>query len=137
MISFTVPGKPEPWRRARKNGKRHFKDPKTVANQDAWAWAAKAQYVGKPEPFTGALVMNLTAYYPIPASASKAKREAMISGQIRPTPRPDLDNIAKNADALNGLVFRDDAQIVRLVAEKFYGAAPRVEVSIAPIMEAA
>ena len=33
MISFTVPGKPEPWRRSRTNGKRHFKDAKTRASE--------------------------------------------------------------------------------------------------------
>ena len=46
----------------------------------------------------------------------------------------DLDNLSKAIlDAVNGLAFTDDAQITRLVAEKFTDKKnPRVEVSIEP-----
>lgn len=131
-ISFTIPGEPQPWRRARKNGKRHFKDPKTAAYQEQWAWEA-AQAMRGSAPFSGALEATVTAYLAAPASASKKKLDAMLSGEIRPTKRPDSDNIAKNMDGLNAVVFKDDAQVVRLVSEKFYSLTPRVEVTIGPI----
>lgn len=132
-ISFSIPGKPEPWRRARTNGKRHFKDAKTAANQSAWGFSAKAAMRGA-EPLSGALTVVIVARYPIPISASKAKRAAMISGEIRPTVRPDLDNIVKNLDGLNKVAFGDDAQIVRLITDKVYSETPRVDVFIEPFV---
>ena len=47
----------------------------------------------------------------------------------------DFDNLAKAVcDALNGVVFTDDSQIVRCVVEKITdGLNPRVEVEIAEI----
>lgn len=52
------------------------------------------------------------------------------------TSRPDLDNVAKLAlDALNGVAFADDRQVVRLEAEKLpripYGCGPRIDVEVA------
>jgi len=45
--------------------------------------------------------------------------------------KPDADNIIKIiADALNGLAYKDDCQIVRLEFEKFYALTPRVEIWI-------
>lgn len=131
-VSFTIPGEPQPWRRARKNGKRHFKDPKTAAYQQQWAWAA-AQVMRGSAPFVGALEAEVRCYFAVPVSASKAKASAMLAGEIRPTKRPDADNLAKSLDGLNGVAFKDDAQIVRLVSEKFYSLTPRVEVTIGPI----
>lgn len=132
MISFTVPGKPQPWRRARKSGKRHFKDAKTVANQIAWS-AACQEAMGRAKPFEGPLLVGVMAVFPIPARTSKAKRAAMHTGQILPIVRPDADNIAKNLDALNGVAFHDDAQIVRLSVSKHYGDTPGVFVTIHPL----
>ena len=49
----------------------------------------------------------------------------------RPTKKPDLDNIIKAiADSLNGIAYKDDAQIVELKSKKFYSDTPRVEVTI-------
>jgi Holliday junction resolvase RusA-like endonuclease len=45
--------------------------------------------------------------------------------------KPDLDNFVKAVkDALKGLVYRDDSQIVRLAASKDYGDPLRVEIRI-------
>ena len=56
---------------------------------------------------------------------------AALNGELKPTVKPDLDNIAKIvADALNGLAYRDDSCIVDLVVRKRYGVEARVEVKI-------
>lgn len=74
---------------------------------------------------------RLKAYFPIPKSASKKKKEEMKSGILRPTKKPDNDNIEKViSDALNGVAFHDDAQIVDNQTRKFYSEEPRVEVTI-------
>lgn len=131
-VTFTIPGKPQPWRRSRQNGKRHFKDAKTQANQDAWAWAARLA-MGAAQPLTGPLRVTIHAAFPIPVRTTKANRAAMLANTIRPTQRPDADNIAKNVDGLNGVTFVDDAQITDLIVRKFYSDAPRVDVSIVEV----
>ena len=57
----------------------------------------------------------------------------MIAGEIRPTKRPDVDNVLKAiADSLNGLAYADDAQVVDMRASKQYDAIEGVRVTIYP-----
>ena len=80
------------------------------------------------------LDMRIIAYYSIPKSDSKRKREAKLDGTLRPTKKPDLDNLVKIiADSLNELAYYDDAQIVDVQCRKFYSDRPRVEVRIREI----
>lgn len=75
------------------------------------------------------LKMELTAYYEIPKSASKKKAEQMLSNVIMPTKKPDLDNICKIVtDALNGIAYKDDSQIVEIHAKKLYSDIPEIQV---------
>ena len=77
------------------------------------------------------LYMVVRAYYTIPASASKKKRQLMESGIIRPIKKPDWDNIGKVvADSLNQVAYRDDSQVADGLVRKFYSAKPRIEVII-------
>lgn len=80
-----------------------------------------------------ALCTEINVYTQIPTSFSKKKQEQCLKHEIRPTVKPDCDNIAKNInDALNGIVYSDDKQIVSLTINKFYALDERVEVSIKP-----
>lgn len=73
----------------------------------------------------------IRAFFPIPKSASKKKREQMEAGKIRHTKKCDADNIAKAClDALNGIAFYDDSQVCELIISKFYGDTPKVEIII-------
>jgi Holliday junction resolvase RusA-like endonuclease len=82
---------------------------------------------------TGALRMTIEAFLSVPASDSAKKRAAKLSGEIRPTKKPDFDNIAKAiADGCNGVAFPDDAQIVSAIIKKHYGETPCVRVTIQP-----
>ena len=78
------------------------------------------------------LRMYIKAFYPIPKSTSKKNRQLMIGGKLFPTKKPDADNVAKViCDALNGIAYGDDTQIVRLSVEKVYtDEPPRVQVLI-------
>lgn len=77
------------------------------------------------------LDMRILAYYTIPASASKKKQREMEERRIRPTKKPDGDNIMKViADSLNQVAYRDDACLVDVQLRKFYSRQPRVEVTI-------
>lgn len=81
----------------------------------------------------GTLVADITAYYQMPkTSATKALK--MVSGEIRPVVKPDLDNVAKIVlDSLNGIAYADDKQIVELRVKKVYGSEPKVEVVISSL----
>ncbi|MBR6102603.1 MAG: RusA family crossover junction endodeoxyribonuclease [Ruminococcus sp.] len=71
------------------------------------------------------------AYYAIPKSASKKKKEAMLRRLIRPTVKPDYDNIAKIvSDALNGIAYADDKNIVDSAVHKFYSYTPGIFVEL-------
>jgi len=79
----------------------------------------------------GPVHMAVIAYFPIPKSTSKKKRELMIAGMIRPVVKPDYDNICKvAADGLKGIAFKDDSYIVDEVFRKFYSDRPRLEITL-------
>jgi Holliday junction resolvase RusA-like endonuclease len=73
----------------------------------------------------------VTAYVSRPPSAPKRRR--------RPNKRPDWDNYAKLVcDALNGLAFADDSEIVEAHVFLYYAAypdPPRTEVFITEVVE--
>ena len=78
----------------------------------------------------------IEAFYAIPKRTTKTMRQLMEENRIRPSVKPDWDNIGKAVcDALNGIAYRDDSQIVDAVCRKFYGTPPRVEVTISDITE--
>ena len=48
-------------------------------------------------------------------------------GVEMPCKKPDLDNIAKGIlDAMNGIIYKDDVQVVRLSLQKHYSTEPGV-----------
>ena len=67
----------------------------------------------------------------VPASWSKKKQAQALDGLMFPTKKPDVDNVVKAIfDALNGIVWGDDVQVVWLAASKRYDAIPGVLVGI-------
>ncbi len=79
----------------------------------------------------GPLEMTVLAFFAIPKSASRALRAQMILGGVYPTKRPDGDNILKLCeDALNGVAYKDDSQLVSVSIDKRYSENPHVEIKI-------
>ena len=78
------------------------------------------------------LEMFITAYFPIPKSTTKKDRQLIKERKLFPTKKPDADNIAKViCDALNGVAYHDDTQIVKMEVRKVYTEnEPKVAVSI-------
>lgn len=104
---------------------------KTVNYENLVKLSYQQQCNEKPYPKEISLRAEIRAYFAVPKSASKTKRDMMLKGQINPTKKPDTDNIAKAIlDALNGIAYYDDAQIVALSISKQYSDSPRVEVCI-------
>ena len=84
-----------------------------------------------PTPLEGPLKVTLAFIMPIPESKSKKWKSAAMVGAILPTKKPDIDNVCKLIfDALNGVMWLDDKQIVAVDACKVYGAVPMTRVRI-------
>jgi Holliday junction resolvase RusA-like endonuclease len=82
-------------------------------------------------PLEGPLSLSLRFRFPIRKTGTKASKAAKAAGEIAPTVKPDWDNAAKSiCDALNGVVFRDDSQIVRAFVTKVYSDRPGVDVRV-------
>lgn len=79
----------------------------------------------------GEIKASIVAVFPIPKSDSKKKRAQKLEGTIRPTVKPDCDNIAKIVlDALNHIAYDDDSQVVSLELQKIYGEEPKTIVTL-------
>ncbi len=73
----------------------------------------------------------ITSYFKIPKNKAKRVRELMLAGIIKPTKKPDIDNIAKIiCDGLNGVAYKDDAQIIYLAVMKRYAEEGSVRVKM-------
>lgn len=135
MIEIVIPQTPVGKGRARfvKATGRAFTPQKTVAFEGLVALAGQEAMDGRP-PLTGPLHIAVTAYFPIPASKPKKWQAAASAGRERPTKKPDWDNLGKSvSDALNQIVYIDDAQIVDATVRKFYAAVPRTIVQVTEI----
>ena len=72
--------------------------------------------------------IDINAYFSIPKSFSKKQRKNIVSKSIRPTKKPDADNIIKVVlDALNGVAWVDDKQVVRACCDKCYTPPSKFE----------
>lgn len=124
-----IPGKPHGKARPRFSGygRRPYTPEQTRQYEDLIRVCWKQQ-AGGWDVYGGAVGISIRACFPIPKSASQRRRDDMISGRIRPTVKPDGDNILKIVkDALNGLAYFDDKQVVEEYVAKVYDADPKVE----------
>jgi len=123
IIQFTVDGDPIPKGRPRFARRGHFvqtyTDAKTIDYETQVAMKAR-HAIGASEPLKGALTVFLYLRYAVPASYSKKRKEACLRGVEYPK-RIDLDNVYKSiTDAMNGIVYMDDSQIVEAHITKVY-----------------
>lgn len=136
MAHFIIDGKPQGKARARtfynpKLGRVQSMTPEnTVLYENFVKQCFMNQVTGERWFNKEPLKMTIEAYFLIPASTTKRDRERIALGQLWPTKKPDADNIAKViCDALNGVAYGDDTQIIILeVLKDFTEENPRVEV---------
>lgn len=111
MIRLFVPGVPAP-----QGSKRHLGNGVMVESSKAvkpWrvdvAWAARAAFA---ERIDGPAAVELEFVMPRPKSTPKRSTPPAIK-------RPDIDKLERAIlDALSGVAYRDDSQVVELVARK-------------------
>jgi len=133
-LKFSVPGKviaKQSFRYTKDGVKYTNSSVKTYAN-----WVRICFQRAYPEHlpsvfFEKALKIRIVAYFEIPKSYSKKKKEMAKKGQIRPIVKPDTDNISKNIkDALNGIAYPDDKQVVSEHIYKCYSENASAEIEI-------
>ena len=130
-MKFSVPGAPKGKARPRVTRSGHAFTPKdTVLYENLVKTSFAAAYPDQ-RPIDSEITAVIYAYYPIPASTSKKRKQLMASGDIKPVTKPDTDNIAKAIlDSLNGIAYSDDSRITDLTVMKRYSEIPRVFVML-------
>lgn len=89
------------------------------------------------KPTEHAVILTARFIFPTPTSWPKAKRKDAFEKRLLHTQRPDLDNLMKLIkDAMIGVVFIDDAQIVSTVAHKNWGGVGRIEIEVSDVVPA-
>lgn len=139
-IRFTIPGKPFGKQRPRVVNRGKFSTAYTPKDTVQYENLVKLYYEqaahGEMFPEDAMLDVRIFAFYEIPKSTSKKRRADMLANKIRPTKKPDFDNIGKIiCDSLNLVAYHDDSSVVDAQVRKFYSEQPRVVVSIKTIKE--
>ena len=136
MIRLVIPGEAVPQLRprfARHGNYVQAYDPAKCRDYKAYVRMLAAQQA-PPKPIEGPVAVRIVVCRNTPQSWSKVKIAAANAGRIRPTTKPDIDNVVKGLkDALKGLIWVDDAQVVRLEAEKWYSDRPRAEIEVTEV----
>ncbi|MBZ9706116.1 RusA family crossover junction endodeoxyribonuclease [Mesorhizobium sp. ESP7-2] len=134
-IIVELAGAPMAKERVRVTKTGHAYTPERTVNYEArLAHAAQIVMNGRPL-LDGPLEVLVETYMPVPESKPKKWKDAALSGQIRPTKKPDWDNFGKILDSMNLIVWADDAQIVDGRVVKWYSARPRMVVVVRPVKQ--
>lgn len=134
MIRIELAGTPRGKGRPRHGNGFTYTDPKTRSYEACLRHEAALAMAGRA-PLEGALTLDVTVLVPIPTSWSGRRQRQAEAGLIRPTTRPDFDNYLKALDALNKVVWRDDAQVVTQSFMKLYSTCPKLVVIVEAIDE--
>ena len=103
----------------------------TPANTKDAEWRIRTAFCSEfpdHEVWAGPVTLVITAWLSMPKSIAKKRRATAL-----PVSRPDCDNYLKTVlDALNGVAFADDSQVVTVTCSKRYvdGAPPAWEISL-------
>ena len=138
-VCFFAPGIPAP-----AGSKRAFYIPKlnrsviTDACKRTKPWqsvvSACAREVYQGDPLTGAISLVVVFTMPRPKGHYGTGKNASRLKDSAPafvTVKPDIDKLSRAVlDALTGICWRDDAQVVEKTARKIYGEKPGVWVEI-------
>jgi Holliday junction resolvase RusA-like endonuclease len=135
-VAFSLSGEPNGKGRPRistRNGMvRAYTPEKTRNYSAALRMAAQTAMEGR-KPFEGPVKVIVFAMFGVPASFSKKKRERALDDlnlTMYPTKKPDIDNIAKHFDALNGIVWTDDKNVVSCHIYKRYDECPELQIIV-------
>lgn len=132
-VAFEVAGAPRGKGRPRaavRGGHAHIYTDAKTRSEEAVIRDMAQQVMDHRPPYDGPVLLTMTAFRPIPAAFSAKKRIQAETGELVPTTKPDADNYLKVCDALNGIVWRDDSQVVTAIIHKRYSERPRLQIEV-------
>jgi Holliday junction resolvase RusA-like endonuclease len=134
VVQFRIPGNPVPKGRARAflrgNHIAHYTPDKTRAWESVARMAA-SEAMQERTPMQGPVVLWVAATFAPPASWPKWRQQLLAEDGLAHTTKPDLDNLVKAVkDACNGIVWKDDSQVIQIRASKLYGETPAMHVQV-------
>ena len=139
MLHFHIDGDPVPKGRPKFTSIAGFMrtyTPKKTVDYELTVRAAAKAAMGPTDLLETPVGVYLYIRLPIPKSHSKKRKDACLSGQEKPIKKPDIDNLAKSIlDGMNGVIWKDDAQIVSLHVTKVYASGAGVDVLIKEELE--
>jgi Holliday junction resolvase RusA-like endonuclease len=133
MIEIVLLGAPRGKERPRLTKTGHVYTPQKTRDYEAALKYAAMEAMGDRPPLEGPLQIEMVVKLPIAQSWPKKRQQAARDGLERPTKKPDYDNFAKVVDALNLIVWVDDAQVVDGRIQKFYSDKPGMWITVRPL----
>ena len=131
-MTIRIPGnpigkaRPRFYRRGKFVGVYNCQD--TEEGKFKWELAAQSKEV---QPIETAIHLTCRFFMPIPASISKKKRALYEGCAIPHTKKPDLDNLIKFVkDCANGILWKDDSQVIAITASKAYHPNPATDIIV-------
>lgn len=138
MLDFNFETKPKAIQSFRftKSG-RKYQPVEVLEYKKFIALNAKIQLPKDFKMFENGVAISIRFVFPPLKSWSKKKIKNLQNGiKIYKITRPDTDNLMKGFfDSLNGIIYKDDSQIVKIEAEKIYDFPPRIEMCVCDIEE--
>lgn len=134
MVTFKVDADPVGKQRARYAKRGNFVQtytPDKTRNYESLIKEAAIEAMGSSEPLETPVTLYLYIRAPIPKSLPKKRIEACLNGLEKPIKKPDASNVLKSVeDAMNGVVYKDDSQIVNIHVSKVYSSVSGIDVCI-------
>ena len=134
MITFKVDANPVGKQRARYVKRGNFVStytPEKTRTYETLIRDSAIEAMGSSEPLETPVNLYLYIRVPIPKSYSKKKVEDCLNGLDKPIRKPDASNILKSVeDGMNGVVYKDDSQIVNLHVTKVYSSLAGVDICV-------
>ena len=136
MREFKIPGKAQAKQRPRMGRSGIVYTPKETLVYENYVKMCYSDYANQFGwlPYENQVRAEIEVLVAVPKSDSKTKKKDKIEGMIRPTVKPDCDNLAKSIlDSLNGLAYQDDKQVVELFVKKYYAENAEVRVRLTEV----
>jgi crossover junction endodeoxyribonuclease RusA len=134
VIEFTVPGTPVPQGSKTRTPQGGFREANKNLKpwRDSVAWSARAAMT-RCKPLSGPVRLSAVFYFPRPQSHFRRVSGTPTLSEDAPyycAKKPDTDKLVRAiGDAITGICFADDSQVVWIGAMKMYGD-PRAEIQV-------
>ena len=140
LLNITIPikavGKGRPRVVRRFGHSQAFTPDKTVSFEHRISIEARAAYMQETwfSPHDGPVRISMVIRCSVPKSFGKRKRAQALAGDIRPMVKPDIDNVLKSVlDALEGVVYLRDSQVVSIDCERYYDASDYIAIAVSTL----